>query len=223
MMNLLLVEDDMTLGETLQDRLIKEGYKVTLCQNLKEARHQFEEKAFSLVILDVGLPDGSGFDFARWVRKKTAVPFLFVTAQSSAEDRLKGYELGAEEFIPKPFHLREFLLRVQHVLANHVNSQPIVFGGIQMDFSAMTLSCSGQTHSLNLKENLVLKMLVERSPQVVSRDELLDNVWGEDEFPSNRTIDNIVVKLRNLLGPQADQIMSVRGVGYKWKGQNDVE
>lgn len=220
-MNLLLVEDDQTLGETLRDRLQREGYSVELCPDLKSAESAFTGSQFNLVIVDVGLPDGSGFDFAKAIRRRSTVPFIFVTAQSGAGDRLRGYELGAEEYIPKPFHLREFLLRVKHVLANHVQEKPVRAGEALIDLSAMTIRHAGVETALNRKEALVLKVLIQRSPQVVSRDDLLDSVWGENEYPSNRTVDNIIVRLRSLLGESAKFIVSVRGVGYKWQdGEN---
>jgi two-component system, OmpR family, phosphate regulon response regulator PhoB len=215
-MNLLLLEDDTTLGETLRDRLQREGYSVTLCRDIKTAREKFEVSQYNLVIVDVGLPDGSGFDFAKVVRRKSTVPFIFVTAQSAAEDRLRGYELGAEEYIPKPFHLREFLLRVKHVLANHVQAMPLKVDSVLVDLNSMTIKDGDNENALNRKEAAVLKILMERAPQVVSRDELLDAIWGENEYPSNRTVDNIVVRLRSLLGDAAKRIVSVRGIGYKW-------
>ncbi|HEX4924864.1 MAG TPA: response regulator, partial [Bdellovibrionales bacterium] len=118
MKHLLLVEDDPSLGATLQERLEKEGYSVAWAQSRAEAESAFARKPPDLVILDVGLPDGSGFDLAKLIKKKSVVPFIFVTAMTTAEYRLEGFEIGAEEYIPKPFHLKELLLRVKHVLDN---------------------------------------------------------------------------------------------------------
>lgn len=219
--SLLLVEDDKSLGTTLSEHLKKDGLKVVWAQNLKVARDHIKEKKFDLIVLDVGLPDGSGFDFAKEVRAHAGVPFIFVTAQSSAEDRLRGYELGAEEYVPKPFHLKELLLRVQHVLENHARSQVFKFGGVTIDFAAMVVDKGGRREPLNLKEAQVLKMLIERSPQVLSRDEILNKAWGEGEFPTNRTVDNVIVRLRQILGEDlGEAIRSVRGVGYQWRYDN---
>lgn len=213
---ILLVEDDRTLGETLTERLTRTGYQTTWVTTAKDAADAFTREEFDLVIFDVGLPDGSGFELANSLRRKKLVPFIFVTAQGAAEDRLRGYELGAEEYIPKPFHLREFLLRVKHVLENHAIRRTLRIGAVTVDWAAMTVKHNDQQEKLSLREIQVLKTLYDRAPDAVSRDELLNRVWGEDEFPTNRTVDNVIVRLRQALGSEADRIVSVRGVGYQW-------
>ena len=119
MTRLLLLEDDQTLGATLKERLELEGYEVVWVESCQSAEESYSQKKFDLIILDIGLPDGSGLEFAKKVRSQSSCPFIFVTAQNSAETRLEGFEIGAEEFIPKPFHLKEMLLRIRHVLENH--------------------------------------------------------------------------------------------------------
>lgn len=213
---ILLVEDDQTLALTLRERLEKEHYHVELCHSLGEARSAHEQK-FDLVVLDVGLPDGSGFQFAREIKRKSSTPFIFVTAQGDAETRLQGYELGAEEYIPKPFHLREFLIRVRHVLENHVpSSAQLQMGGLKIDFASFAIEKDGVTEFMQPRDAKLLKFLVERSPNVVSRDEILNQLWGEDRFPTARTVDNSIVRLRQQLGKWSGKIQSVRGVGYRW-------
>src|ERR1700677_4589876 len=214
---MLLVEDDKSLGATLSERLSKEGFGVDWVESLAQARLKLLDKSYDLLIFDVGLADGSGFTLAREVRARLDTPIIFVTAQSSAEHRLQGYEIGAEEFIPKPFHLREFMLRVRHVLENHTPYKAYRFGDLEIDFSAMTVVIQGRREALNQKEMGVLRALIELSPKVVSRDDLLNRVWGENEFPSNRTVDNVIVRLRQILGAQGAMIRSVRGVGYQWQ------
>lgn len=217
MKNLLLIEDDKSLGTTLSERLVKEGLNVKWVRELNQARVQFAQGKFDLVVLDVGLPDGSGFDFAREIRQTSVVPLIFVTAQNSAEDRLHGYEIGAEEYIPKPFHLKELLLRVQHVLENHAKTHELRVEDVVIDLAAMLIRRDVGQEKLNLKEYQVLKFLIEKSPKVLSRDEILNAAWGEGEFPTNRTVDNVIVRLRQLLGEKAGAcIRSVRGVGYQW-------
>src|SRR5580700_4895206 len=120
---LLLVEDDQSLGLTLQERLERHGYHVTWAQTIGSARERVKSENFDLIILDLGLPDGSGFDFAREVKKARKAPFIFMTANATAPNRLEGFEIGAEEFIPKPFHLREMFLRIKHVLENHAEKR----------------------------------------------------------------------------------------------------
>lgn len=217
-MNVLLLEDDNSLGATLKDRLDKEGLPTTWVTSLASAQKEIENVNFSLIILDVGLPDGSGFEFSKLVRKNNNnCPFIFVTAQNSAEDRLKGYELGAVEYIPKPFHLKEFLIRVKNVLQNHGQDKIDLSGGAYIDFMSHIVFDGIKESVLSSKEATVLKILTRQSPNVVSRDQLLDEAWGQDQFPSHRTVDNIIVQLRSSLGEKADCIQSVRGVGYLFK------
>jgi DNA-binding response OmpR family regulator len=227
MKKLLLVEDDVSLGTTLKERLEKEGYAVLWAKTLQEAERSFRETPVDLVVLDVGLPDGSGFDFAEKIRKESFTPFLFVTAQAGAPERLRGFELGAEEFIPKPFHLKEILIRVRHVLDNHSFQRRVSCGERVIDFERMAILHDGRAEALPLKDFQILRHLISVSPRVVSRDEILNSVWGEESFPSNRTIDNIVVRLRQLLDDDGTKyIQSVRGVGYQWigkKGENGHE
>ena len=220
MKNLLLVEDDLSLGATLRERLEKEGYAVTWSKTLAQAATDFRAKPMDLVILDVGLPDGSGFDFAATIRAESFTPFLFVTAQAGAPERLRGFEVGAEEYIPKPFHLKEILLRVRHVLDNHAHRRTVKCGARTIDFERMAVIGPGdQVETLPFREFRVLRHLIAVSPRVVSRDEIQDTVWGEENASSNRTIDNVILRLRQMLGDDGTQLIkSVRGVGYQWIG-----
>ena len=224
MKKVLLLEDDQSLGLTLKERLDREGFHVRLARSLKEARTVLGDH-FDLFILDVGLPDGNGFEFAEELKSSTQAPFLFMTAQSDAESRLRGYEAGAEEFIPKPFHLKEFLLRVKHVMENHAvplvhHFSPELQPMDWVNFDSFVVQVGTQRESLTQKEALVLKILIQAAPKVISRDELLNKVWGEEAFPSQRTIDNVILRLRHVLTDKyASQIQSVRGVGYKWSDQ----
>ncbi|MCP4411855.1 MAG: response regulator transcription factor [Gammaproteobacteria bacterium] len=220
MKSILLVEDDKDLGTTMEERLEKTGLTVVWKLCLKDARKALEKGVFDLVVLDVGLPDGSGFEFAKDVVSNYLVPFLFVTAETSAEQRLQGYELGAEEYIPKPFHLKEFLLRVNHVLANHSLKQQISVQGVIVDFQHLTINKDGKKPvKMPVKDMQVLKLLFDSSPNIVSRDEILDRIWGQESYPSHRTVDNTILRLRQSLGLAASVICSVRGVGYQWLEQ----
>ncbi len=219
MKQLLLLEDDMSLGETLKERLEKETYLVVWAQSLGEAYQALDKNKFDLLILDVGLPDGSGFDFAKVVLKSGRhLPFLFMTAMNTAENRLEGYEMGASEFIPKPFHLRELLLRIEHVLKDHAPVNIVQCADRQIDFDRRAVrKADGTSEFLQTRDFELLKLLIEFSPRVLSRDEILNQVWGEDKFPSHRTVDNAIVRLRQVLGDEAGKfIRSARGVGYQW-------
>ncbi len=223
MSRLLLVEDDATLGETLHERLQKEGYRVQWVESQAAAEKIIDKETFDLILLDVGLPDGSGFDLARKVRSKKPTPFIFITAMNSAEHRLEGYEAGAEEFIPKPFHLKELLMRVRHVLGTHAALSEFHLEDRSIDFNAQAIVMkSGGKEFIAARDFELLKLLVTSSPRVVSRDEILDRVWGEDRFPNHRTIDNAIVRLRQMLGEDgAKHIRSVRGVGYQWEPEGE--
>lgn len=215
MTRILLVEDDRTLGTTLTERLRKEGYDTEWCTTLADAGRTFDRGLWDLAILDVGLPDGSGFDFARRIRAYGSTPIMFMTAASSAQNRLEGFEIGADEFIPKPFHLKELFIRIRHVLDKRSTRHVVPFGTKTIDLDAMAVVHDDGRHEFPQPRDFrILRLLIEWSPRVVSRDEILDRVWGEDRFPGERTVDNAIVRLRQSLGEQA--IRSVRGVGYQW-------
>lgn len=226
-LKLLLVEDDVSLATTLKERLSKEGYSICWVNSLSKARTELKASIPNLIILDVGLPDGSGFDLAKELQdKKSNIPFLFLTALASAPERLKGFELGAEEFIPKPFHLKELLLRVKHVLDAHKHvidslQKKILFHGYVIDFESYQIfTPDNKKISLTARDSGLLQLLINEKHRVVSRDEILDKLWGEEKFPSNRTIDNSIVRLRQSLGKHGlKAIKSIRSVGYRWMGE----
>lgn len=222
MRKILLVEDDPQLGENLRDRLALE-YEVTWAQSVGESRNLLKSASWDLAILDIGLPDGDGFDVAREIADRGRCSFLFLTAQSDADSRLKGFELGAQEFIPKPFYLKELLLRVKHVMDSHpatpreLELQDVIVN--LQDFSVKKRA--GGLEYPPVSDMKILKQLVEKSPQVLSRDEILDLVWGIDKTPNHRTVDNAIVRLRHLLGRDGEKIRSVRGIGYQWNPEEE--
>lgn len=218
MNRLLLVEDDSSLGSSLLERLKAESFDVVWAQSLAEARTSLQTHKPDLVILDIGLPDGSGLDLAREIKDKSALPIIFMTAWNTAENRLEGYEIGAEEFIPKPFHFRELLLRLNHVLQNHQVTSQIKLPQGLLDLEKMCFQDdNGQMTFLANRDFQVLQLLIESSPKPVTRDEILDKVWGLESFPSHRTVDNSILRLRQALrDEQGHLIRSVRGLGYQW-------
>lgn len=218
MNRLLLVEDDSSLGSSLLERLKAESFDVVWAQSLAEARTSLQTHKPDLIILDIGLPDGSGLDLAREIKDKSALPIIFMTAWNTAENRLEGYEIGAEEFIPKPFHFRELLLRLNHVLQNHQVTSQIKLPQGLLDLEKMCFQDdNGQMTFLANRDFQVLQLLIESSPKPVTRDEILDKVWGLESFPSHRTVDNSILRLRQALrDEQGHLIRSVRGLGYQW-------
>jgi DNA-binding response OmpR family regulator len=215
---ILLVEDDASLGRTLFERLEREQYLVVWAQTVAEAETQLANGRWDLAIVDVKLPDGSGFGLARQMQKSRRVPIMFMTALNTAESRLEGFEIGAIEYLPKPFHLKEFMLRVRHVLATQrVAPRQVECAGLVIDFDALVVTGAGAPVHLQTRDARVLQLLVEASPRVVSRSELLDRAWGEDQFPTPRAVDNAIVRLREALGDSAARrIKSIRGIGYQW-------
>jgi DNA-binding response OmpR family regulator len=220
MARVLLVEDDVSLGRTLAERLIRESLEVEWAQSVAAAEAHLASGAWDLAILDVKLPDGSGFGLARQIKKTSTVPVMFMTAQNSAEARLEGFEIGADEYLPKPFHLKEFLIRVRHVLARQRPRQTVAHGGVTIDLDAMTVeSADGQRTQLQVRDSRVLKILIDAAPRAVDRSVILDRVWGEERFPTPRTVDNAIVRLRQALKDDDGRLIrSVRGVGYQWAG-----
>lgn len=219
---ILVVEDDLTLGKILKERLLTEpppaAYEVDWATTQAEALQLIKNKKYDLLILDVGLPDGDGYTIANSLEGANKPHFIFLTAQSDPESRLKGYELGAEEYIPKPFHLKEVMIRVKHVLNAHVVSQKIELDQCSIDLQSYSLHLkNGTIEYPPVKDMMILKLLVEQAPRVVSRDEIINQVWGEDKTLSPRTIDNAVARLRSAIGDTDEKLIrSVRGVGYQF-------
>jgi DNA-binding response OmpR family regulator len=217
MSRVLLVEDDRSLGTTLAERLVKEGLDVEWVETLASGRDAAARGSWDLAIVDVMLPDGSGFDLVPDIRGRSRTPIMFMTALNSAESRLTGFELGADEYLPKPFHLKEFLLRVRHVLTTQPPRRVVRAGDAVIDWDAMTVERAGEKTYLQVRDYQVCRMLVDAAPRAVSRSDILDQVWGQGEFPTERSVDNAIVRLRQALGDEAGELIrTVRGIGYQW-------
>ena len=218
MSRVLLVEDDRSLGKTLAERLAIEGLEVEWVETYAGAVAAARAQTWDLAIVDVMLPDGSGFDLAPEIRGRSYTPIMFMTALNSAESRLTGFELGADEYLPKPFHLKEFMLRVRHVLTTQPPRRVLQVGEATIDWDAMAIDHPARERLfLQVKDFQVLRMLVDSAPRAVGRSEILDRVWGVQEFPTQRTVDNSIVRLRQALNDEDGRfIRSVRGIGYQW-------
>lgn len=221
MFRILLVEDDATLGETLRERLSTE-FIVDWADSKKLAiEFLSSHKNYDLLILDIGLPDGNGFEIAEFIhqnKKNETTNILFLTAQSDAESRLKGYELGAEEFIPKPFHLKELLLRVNHVLQAHVKTNALEINGVKIDFTKLSILKSDGSIEYPANTDIkLLELLISKSPKPVTRDEIMNFIWGEDKNLNIRTIDNAIVRIKKWFNEDSENLIrNVRGIGYQW-------
>ena len=224
---ILVVEDEPNVGRTLTERLSTEGYGIDWARTAADALNLTNGPAYDLALLDVGLPDQSGFDLAARLRHRhprTAIVFL--TAFGTPDDRVRGLELGAEDYIVKPFHYKELLLRIENALrrakllasAESKYERPLLVGRARIDLKRMEATADGEKVPLTHKECAVLTLLLEKQGAVLARDEILDRAWAPDEFPTPRTVDNFIVRLRRLIEPNPAEpqvIRSVRGVGYQ--------
>ncbi len=226
---ILLVEDEESLLDAIKLNLELEGYSVTPVMNGHKALDEIKAKRFDLVILDVMLPEVDGFTICQTVRlENNEVPILFLTAKSSAEDRIFGLKIGGDDYLTKPFNLEELLLRVQILLKRSNKGVPDTelstyqFGDCSVNFLTYeVVDKDGEIHTLSKKEVMLLRLLIERKNQVVSREQILETIWGYDVYPSTRTIDNYILTFRKLFEAnprEPEYFHSIRGVGYKFVG-----
>jgi two-component system alkaline phosphatase synthesis response regulator PhoP len=200
---ILLVEDEERLLEVVKLNLELEGYAVTTAINGKQALERFHQERFDLILLDVMLPQMDGFSVCRSIRlENRKVPILFLTAKNSAQDRVMGLKIGGDDYLVKPFDLEELLLRVQRLLERSnteakVGSAEYEFDGMAIYFDRHQVrDFNGEVLDIGKKESMLLRLLVERDGETVSREEMLDLIWGIDVYPSTRTIDNFILNFR---------------------------
>ncbi|HUR28871.1 MAG TPA: response regulator transcription factor [Planctomycetota bacterium] len=223
---LLVVEDEAHLAEVISDNLALEGYTVASESDGARALETIRRDKPALVLLDVMLPGMDGFAICERLRQeKNDVPILFLTAKSASDDRVRGLELGGDDYLGKPFELRELILRVRAILRRTqwyrgaiVDGETLTLGEARVDFRTYTATVRGTTYELSTKEAMILRALAEQPGVVVPRAEILDRVWGYDAFPTTRTVDNFIVRLRRVLEPDPQNpryIHTVRGTGYR--------
>ena len=225
-MRILLVEDEESIREALRLNLELEGHEVVASGNGKKALELIEGQHFDLLLLDVMLPDLDGFSITEQVRLTNhEIPILILTAKDMAQDRVTGLKKGADDYLTKPFNLEELLLRVNNLLRRSQRvkgeaTEQYEFGKNKINFETFEATTwRGEAITLTKKEAMLLKLLVERKNEVVSRNQILQSVWGYDVFPSTRTIDNFILAFRKYFEPDPKQpryFHSMRGVGYKF-------
>ena len=218
---ILLVEDDPSLGYVIQDNLSLRGYEVIRCADGLEGEHAFLTNAFHLCILDVMLPKKDGFSLARSIREKNReIPILFLTAKTMVEDKLTGFQTGADDYITKPFSLEELFYRIEVFLrrTKDIQADDAVFsvGQFQFDHFSFTLRHNDHEKTLTQKEAEVLKLLYRNRDRVLKREEILTHVWGDDDYFMGRSMDVFISKLRKYLKTDPDiQIVNYHGVGFR--------
>lgn len=225
---ILLVEDEDNLRNTLRLNLELEGHDVTEARDGKSAFDIFRSAHFDLIILDVMLPEIDGYTLCRKIRMENIeVPVLFLTAKGSGDERVQGLKIGADDYLAKPFNLQELLLRVNNLLKRisrtteeRMQDQLYCFGGNEINFATYEIKTfRGEKQTISKREIHLLKLLIGKKNEVVSREEILKNVWEYDVYPSTRTIDNYIVSFRKYFekDPRNPKyFFSIRGVGYKF-------
>jgi len=219
----LLVEDDPVLCETLQYNLQREQLQVLVAHSAEEALHLFHQHQPQLIILDVMLPGRSGFDFCRIIRQHSQTPVLFLTARAAEEDKIRGFELGADDYLVKPFSVAELVARIRSILRRVQPPAPprIQFGDVTIDLEARRVYKNGVEVAMTPKEYALLALLATHPGKVFTRDQLLDHVWGLGTYVSPRTVDVHIRWLRAKIEPDPRQpryIQTVRGSGYRFEG-----
>lgn len=227
---ILVVEDDPHLAAGLAENLRAEGYAVHVIADGHQALDWLRREQVELIVLDVMLPHVDGFTICRTLREEgNMTPVLFLTARGDPSDRIRGLESGGDDYLSKPFHLQEFLLRVRAILRRWdwyraASASPadalLKFADNEVDFrSFRARAWNGVTHELTEKEAMILKVLAEHSGEIVSREDLLERVWGYDVFPSTRTVDNFILRLRKRFErdpANPKHFLTVWGVGYRF-------
>lgn len=226
MPNILIVEDEAAMRMGLKDNLEFESYEVEVAIDGAEGLEKVSRKRYDLVILDVMMPKMSGFDVCKAMRKNgDMTPVIFLTAKSEEIDKVLGLELGADDYLTKPFSLRELIARVKAILRRQTVNEaprgltgPQHIGKLTLDFAQYQAHNTDGVVKMSYKEFEILQFLLERKNEVVSRYDLLNEVWGYDAQPTTRTVDNFILRLRQRVeqNPNDPQIiLTVHGVGYK--------
>lgn len=214
----LVVDDETRMRKLVKDFLIKSGYFVIEAGNGCEAMEQFYiNKDIALIILDVMMPQMDGWEVCKEVRSTSKVPIIMLTARSDERDELRGFELGVDEYISKPFSPKILVARVEAILRRSQNKEDNVleFAGIRLDRNAHMVVIDGENIELSYKEFELLTYFMENKGLALSREKILNNVWNYDYFGDARTIDTHVKKLRNKMGEKGNLIKTIWGLGYK--------
>ncbi len=229
---ILVVDDEAHLAEGIRENLEAEGYETEVAHDGADGLEKARGRRFDLILLDVMMPKMNGLEVCEAIRAEgRQTPVLFLTVKGDAADRIRGFEAGGDDYLAKPFHLKELLLRVAAILKRSrwydETESTLAFDGNRVDFHTyQATSWEGDEHALTHKEAMILKVLAEHAGAIVTREEILDRVWGYEVFPSTRTIDNFIARLRKRFerNPEAPaHFHTVRGVGYRFSAEPEPE
>ena len=221
---ILIIEDEPDIRKTLEYNISREGYKVVSASSLSEGKEQINLSDFSLILLDLMLPDGSGLDLCREIKSdkdKSSTPIIILTAKDDEVDKVVGFELGADDYVTKPFSVRELILRIKAILKRGESKNETVevqrqFGELTMDIDSHEVFVNSEQIILTALEFRLLRQLVDRRGRVQSREQLLSDVWGYSAEVTTRTVDTHIKRLREKLGTMGKYVQTIRGVGYKF-------
>ena len=228
--NILVIEDEPDIRKNLEYNLGREGFKVFSVASLNDAEQKLQNNNdFSLLILDLMLPDGSGLDLCKKIKsdpKTENIPIIILTAKDDEVDKVVGFELGADDYVTKPFSVRELILRIKAILKRGQKKEDVVeverqFGDLIIDIESHEVYVNNNQIDLTALEFRLLRQLVDRRGRVQSRDQLLEDVWGYSAEVTTRTVDTHIKRLREKLGPMGKYVQTIRGVGYKFSRSPD--
>ena len=228
--NILVIEDEPDIRRNLEYNLGREGFNTSSVGSLDEANEKLKSKKFDLILLDLMLPDGSGLDLCKKIKsnsKTEATPIIILTAKDDEVDKVVGFELGADDYVTKPFSVRELILRIKAILKrSDTKTKEVVeverqFGDLKIDVDSHEVHVDSQLIELTALEFRLLKELVDKRGRVQSRDQLLSEVWGYNAEVTTRTVDTHIKRLREKLGSMGKYVQTIRGVGYKFSRTPD--
>jgi two-component system phosphate regulon response regulator PhoB len=226
---ILIVEDEPDIRSTLEYNLHRDNFQTESVGNLLDAEKILSTTNISLILLDLMLPDGSGLDLCRKLKadqSTNSIPIIILTAKDDEVDKVVGFELGADDYVTKPFSVRELILRIKAILKRKVQKPEVTevereFGELRIDSDSHEVFVNGEEVSLTALEFRLLKQLVDRRGRVQTRDQLLSDVWGYSADITTRTVDTHIKRLREKLGPLGKYVQTIRGVGYKFTRTSD--
>ncbi|WAW15787.1 response regulator transcription factor [Peptostreptococcus equinus] len=220
--SILVIEDDKDIQELMVEFLIAKNYKVDAVSNGVDGIKRFKEKKYDLIILDIMMPNLDGFTTCKMIRQTSTVPIIFLTALTDENDQLKGFEMGCDDYITKPFSFNLLVKRVEALLKRtnkSSNVSKLEFEDMVLDLNTYSIVINGRNIELTLKEFNILKELIEKYPQVITRENLLDSIWGYDYYGDTRIVDAHIKNIRKKI--EQPYIRTVKGIGYTLEKVNN--